>query len=104
MLRKYFQVGGEHDDLYRVKPSLRDLVTYYQINLSTPPYPIPGQLDVIFCKNVMIYFTDTLRRQIVDQFQSMLRPGGYLIVGMAESLSAAKHQLKSVEPSVYRKS
>jgi chemotaxis protein methyltransferase CheR len=103
LLRKYFQVGGENDELYRVKQSLRDLVSYYQINLSTPPYPIPGELDVIFCKNVMIYFTDILRRQIVDQFQRMLRPGGYLIVGMAESLSAAKHDLKAIEPSVYRK-
>ncbi len=103
LLRKYFQVGGEQDELYRVKQELRDLVRYYQINLSTPPYPIPGQLDVIFCKNVMIYFTDDLRRLIVEQFQSMLRPGGYLVVGMAESLSAAKHDLKPIEPSVYQK-
>lgn len=103
LLRKYFQVGGDDDELFRVKPVLRNVVSFHQINLSTPPYPIQGQLDVIFCKNVMIYFNQQLRQQIVQQFQTMLRPGGYLVVGMAESLSASKHGLKSVEPSVYRR-
>jgi len=103
LLRKYFQVGGEEDQLYRVKPIIRNLVTFQQINLATPPYPIKGGLDVIFCKNVMIYFNQELRQQIVQTFQGMLRPGGYLVVGMAESLSASKHQMKPVEPSVYRK-
>jgi chemotaxis protein methyltransferase CheR len=103
LLRKYFQVGGQDDELFRVKPVLSQMVSYKQINLSTPPYAVEGDLDVIFCKNVMIYFTQELRRQIVDQFQRMLRPGGFLVVGMAESLSAAKHDLKPVEPSVYRK-
>ncbi len=103
LLRKYFQVGGDADELYRVKPVLRNVVSFHQINLSTPPYPIQGLLDVIFCKNVMIYFNQQLRQQIVETFQSMLRPGGYLVVGMAESLSASKHGLKPVEPSVYLK-
>lgn len=104
LLRKYFQVGGDADELYRVKPVLRNLITFQQINLSTPPYPVEGPLDVIFCKNVMIYFNQGLRQQIIGNFQTMLRPGGYLAVGMAESLSAIKHELKPVEPSVYRKS
>jgi len=103
LLRKYFQVGGDADELFRVKPVLSDMVSYRQINLSTPPYPVQGDLDAIFCRNVMIYFTQDLRRQIVGEFQRMLRPGGYLVVGMAESLSAAKHDLQPVEPSVYRK-
>jgi chemotaxis protein methyltransferase CheR len=103
LLRKYFQVGGNEDELFRVKPALSDMVSYKQINLSTPPYPVQGDLDLIFCKNVMIYFTQQLRKQIVTEFQKMLRPGGYLIVGMAESLSASRHELQTIEPSVYRK-
>jgi chemotaxis protein methyltransferase CheR len=103
LLRRYFQVGGENDELFRVKGVLSKMVSYKQINLSAPPYPVQGDLDVIFCKNVMIYFTQDLRHQIVSEFQRMLRPGGYLVVGMSESLSASKHELRPVEPSVYRK-
>ena len=55
LLKKYFQIGvGRADRLYRVKPSLREAVTFQQINLSTPPYPVEGGLDMIFCRNVMI--------------------------------------------------
>jgi chemotaxis protein methyltransferase CheR len=79
------------------------MVSYSQINLSTPPYPVQGNLDAIFCKNVMIYFTQELRKQIVAEFQGMLRRGGYLVVGMSESLSASKHELRAIEPSVYQK-
>lgn len=103
LLRKYFQVGGDADELFRVKPVLRNLISFRQINLSTPPYPTDGPLDVIFCKNVMIYFNQELRQQIIQNFEAMLQPGGYLAVGMAESLSAVKHGLRTVEPSVYRK-
>ena len=103
LLRKYFQVGGAEDELFRVKPVLSSMVSYKQINLSTPPYPVQGELDVIFCKNVMIYFTQELRRRIVSEFQRMMRPGWFLVVGMSESLTAAKNELRPVEPSVYRK-
>jgi chemotaxis protein methyltransferase CheR len=103
-LKKHFQVGGSADaELYRVKPALRDMVAYQQINLSTPPYAIQGQLDVIFCRNVMIYFNRDLRKLMIRTFQDMLRPGGYLVVGLAESLSGLQHDLTVIEPSVYCK-
>jgi chemotaxis protein methyltransferase CheR len=103
-LKKHFQIGGETgSELYRVKSQLREMVAYQQINLSTPPYPLQGQLDVIFCRNVMIYFNRDLRRLMIRTFQDMLRPGGYLVVGMAESLSGIQHEMTTVEPSVYQK-
>lgn len=104
LLRKYFQKGvGRAAQLYRVKQQVRDLVSFRQINLSTPPYPVDGQLDAIFCRNVMIYFAQDLRRNLVHHFEQMLRPGGYLFVGLAESLSGVHKNLTTVEPSVYRK-
>lgn len=104
LLRRYFQKGGPRaEGLYRVKQELRELVDFRQINLSTPPYPIDGPLDVIFCRNVMIYFNQELRRLLVQTMERMLRPGGYLFVGMAESLSGIHENLVTVEPSVYRK-
>jgi chemotaxis protein methyltransferase CheR len=104
LLRRYFQKGvGRAAQLYRVKQSLRDLVSFKQINLSTPPYPVEGGLDAIFCRNVMIYFNHDLRRVLVHHFEQMLRPGGHLFVGLAESLTGIHKNLKTVEPSVYRK-
>ena len=104
ILKRYFQKGvGRAEDLYRVKSELRDMVSFRQVNLATPPYAVESPLDVIFCRNVMIYFNQDLRKRLVKTFSDMLRPGGYLIVGMAESLSGIHEKLKSVEPSVYVK-
>lgn len=104
LLKRYFQKGvGRASQLYRVKQQLRDLVSFQQINLSTPPYPIDRNLDAIFCRNVMIYFDHDLRRMLVHHFEQMIRPGGYLFVGMAESLTGIHKNLTTVEPSVYRK-
>ena len=104
LLKRYFQKGvGRAQDLFRVKSDLRDLVSFRQVNLATPPYAVEAPLDVIFCRNVMIYFNQDLRRRLVGSFSDMLRPGGYLVVGMAESLSGIHEKLKSVEPSVYVK-
>jgi chemotaxis protein methyltransferase CheR len=104
LLKKYFQQGvGRAAQLYRIKRELRERVGFKQINLSTPPYPVEGNLDAIFCRNVMIYFNHDLRRLLVHHFEQMLRPGGYLFVGLAESLTGAHKNLSTVEPSVYRK-
>lgn len=104
LLKKYFQKGvGRAEQLYRVKQQLRDMVSYRQINLSTPPYPINGELDAIFCRNVMIYFNNDLRAMLVHHFERLLKPGGLLFVGMAESLTGIHKNLATVEPSVYRK-
>jgi chemotaxis protein methyltransferase CheR len=104
LMKKYFQKGvGRAEQLFRVKPELRDLVSFRQINLSTPPYAVAGGQDAIFCRNVMIYFNHDLRRKLVHQFEQMLQPQGYLFVGLAESLTGVHPNLKAVEPSVYRK-
>ena len=104
MLKRYFQKGvGRAQDLFRVKSELRDLISFRQVNLATPPYAVESPLDLIFCRNVMIYFNQDLRKRLVRTFSDMLRPGGYLVVGMAESLSGIHDKLKSVEPSVYIK-
>jgi len=104
LLKKYFRKGvGKAAELVRVNPEIRNLVSYSQINLSTPPYPIEGGLDMIFCRNVMIYFDSDLRQKLVKNFENLLRPGGVLFVGMAESLSGVSKSMKTLEPSVYQK-
>jgi chemotaxis protein methyltransferase CheR len=104
LLARYFQRGrGRADGLYRAKPVLRDMVVFRRINLIAPPYPVRGPLDVIFCRNVMIYFDNTVRAQLLASMYDMLRPNGYLMVGHAESLSGMLSSFTSVEPSVYIK-
>ncbi len=86
---------------YEVADTLRRMVTFARMNLSTPPFPMKGPFDVIFCRNVMIYFDNTVRKRLLDNCYSLLKPGGYLMVGHAESLSGMLSSFRSVEPAVY---
>jgi chemotaxis protein methyltransferase CheR len=87
---------------YRVKAALRARVHFRQLNLleATPPFTAPLQL--IFCRNVMIYFDRRTQEELIARLTSHLVPGGYLIVGHSEGLSGVSHQLEPVQPSVYR--
>ena len=70
---------------YQVKPRLRRLVTFAQMNLASPVYV--GRMDLIFCMNVLIYFTEERRQALVQKFYESLEPGGYLFLGHSESIS-----------------
>jgi len=103
VLDKYF-VKRDDDtgaETYRVTDELRRMVTFGRINLAKQPYPLRGPLDVVFCRNVMIYFDNEVRKRLLAEMFRLLRPGGHLIVGHAESLSGMLSRFKSVEPSVY---
>jgi len=102
LLERYFQRGfSEREGYYRVKAELRRKVGVQYINLFQPHYPLPNGLDVIFCRNVMIYFDAPSRELLLDRLTEQLAPGGYLFVGHSESLIGLRHSLKSVWPSVY---
>jgi chemotaxis protein methyltransferase CheR len=92
-----------HEAVYKVKDSLRRMVLFRRLNLSKPPFPLRGPLDVVFCRNVMIYFDNRVRSLLLDEIGRLLRPDGYLMVGHAESLTGMMSAFKSVRPSVYRK-
>ena len=103
-LRRYFLRGfGEREGFYRVRPELRRLVHVEHVNLFQPHYPLPPGLDVIFCRNVMIYFDQPSRQELLDRLTAMLAPGGALFVGHAESLLGLRHGLRTAWPSVYLK-
>jgi chemotaxis protein methyltransferase CheR len=69
----------------QVKPRLRKMISFTQMNLASPVYV--GRMDLIFCMNVLIYFSDQRRREVVQRFFDSLEPGGYLFLGHSESLS-----------------
>jgi chemotaxis protein methyltransferase CheR len=70
---------------YQVKARLRKMITFAQMNLASPVYV--GRMDLIFCMNVLIYFSEERRRALVQRFYESLEPGGYLFLGHSESIS-----------------
>jgi chemotaxis protein methyltransferase CheR len=72
-------------DGYQIKPRLRKMVTFAQMNLAAAVYV--GRMDLIFCMNVLIYFSEDRRRTLVQRFYDTLEPGGYLFLGHSESIS-----------------
>ncbi len=103
-LQRYFRRGfGEREGLYRVKPELRHRVQTVAINLFQDAYPLAAGQDVIFCRNVMIYFEEASRQTLVERLFDQLAPGGYLFVGHAESLLGLRHRFRQVKPAVYER-
>ncbi|HMD32212.1 MAG TPA: protein-glutamate O-methyltransferase CheR [Candidatus Acidoferrales bacterium] len=91
-------------DQWQVRPRIRRLVRVAPMNLAQPVYA--GRMDLIFCMNVMIYFTEERRMALVRGFYDMLNPGGYLVLGHAESLAKCPLKLESFlhgDSLLYRK-
>lgn len=87
--------------IYRVKPDLRKMITFRRLNLMDPSYPFSGKFDVIFCRNVMIYFDKPTQEELVNKFYRYLTAGGYLFIGHSESLTALKTPFQLIRPTVY---
>lgn len=94
-------VVGANDRL-RVIASTAGLVQFARLNLMCE-WPMRGPFDMIFCRNVMIYFDKPTQERLVTRFTSLLAPGGHLMVGHSESLSGLRHDLSYVQPATYRK-
>lgn len=87
---------------YEVAAALRAPLVFRRLNLATPPLPMRGPLDVVFCRNVMMYFDRAVRQRLVEEIERLLRPGGYLLTGHAETLNGLSTSLVAERPSVYR--
>ncbi|MEM7391539.1 MAG: protein-glutamate O-methyltransferase CheR [Verrucomicrobiota bacterium] len=84
-----------------VKPAVMAPVTFRRLNLSGTPFPVQRPFDVIFCRNVMIYFNQETRRRLIAELRRLLKPEGYLFIGHAESLMGIDSGLRRVATSVY---
>lgn len=100
---KYFEKIRQNEEYaYRVAKPLKDIVVFRRLNLKEA-YPFKGPFDIIFCRNVMIYFDKPTQQHIITKISSYLDSGGYFFVGHSESLAGLKHDLIYVRPAVYRK-
>lgn len=103
LCRKYvLRNKDKNNPLVRIVPALRKKIRFGRINFMDDSFPLPDKMDVIFCRNVIIYFDKKTQEALVKKFCQNLRPGGYLFLGHSESLHGFDLPLKQIAPTVYR--
>jgi len=103
VIQKYFnKVTNGASPTFQVKNHVRGLVRLGRLNLMES-WPVTGPFNVIFCRNVMIYFDRSTQQKLINRFWDLIQPGGYLFVGHSEGLSGVSHKFNYVQPATYRK-
>jgi len=92
---RYFTSRG---DQWEVRPEIKRRVSFRELNL-TGGYELLGRFDVIFCRNVLIYFSNSQKQDILDRMARILNPGGYLFIGSSESLSSHSDRFEMISES-----
>jgi chemotaxis protein methyltransferase CheR len=101
-VRRFFQKGkGDQAGYVRVRPELRQLITFKPLNLLATSWPITGPFDAIFCRNVMIYFDKPTQSKILARFVPLLKPQGLLFAGHSENFMYVSESLKLRGKTVY---
>ena len=101
--KRYFQKGdNKWKGYFRVKRQIREKICFHRLNFRDN-FCFKEPFDVIFCRNVMIYFDTPTKEILVGKFFRNLSKGGYFFIGHAESLTGLEHQFKYIQPSIYQK-
>lgn len=102
-VKRFFLKGsGKQEGFARIRPELRDMIQFRQINLLDNNWPLRPPFDAIFCRNVMIYFDKQTQLQILEKFVPLLRPDGLLFAGHSESFHHASSLFKLNGNTVYQ--
>ena len=99
-LRNYFVPKGDN---YAVCDDIKKGIIFRKFNLMKPDFTFKKKFQVIFCRNVMIYFDNETRNQVVERFYEVTESGGYIFIGHSESLTHTDTKYKYIMPAVYRK-
>jgi len=99
-IQQYF---NQENGKYRIKDEVRREVLFRKFNLMTPVFPFKGDFDMIFCRNVMIYFDEKTKAELAKKLYNQLRVGGYLLIGHSETLNGLGTQFKHVQSAIYQK-
>jgi len=101
--RKYFKkVNGDSSQNYQVHDKIKSLIKFARLNLMGP-WQMRGPFDVIFCRNVMIYFDRITREKLIHRFWKLIKPHGFLFVGHSESLTGGSNLFQYIQPATYMK-
>ncbi|MEJ2032379.1 MAG: protein-glutamate O-methyltransferase [Deltaproteobacteria bacterium] len=104
LLRRYFMRGkGSQQNFHRIIPELRQKIAFRRLNFKDEDFGFDRLFDIIFCRNVIIYFDRATQSAFFEKIHRHLAPGGYLLIGHSESLEGIHDRMKRVAPTVYRK-
>ncbi len=92
-----------HKDVYQIEDKIKKDVIFRIFNLMDEKFPFKQKFHVIFCRNVMIYFDQQTKRELITKFYDMTESGGYLFIGHSESISRDETRYQYIMPAVYRK-
>ncbi len=87
----------------RIAPELRAMVSFGRINLMEPPFQMDREIDVIFCRNILIYFDKPNQERVLQRLSDHLRPGGYMFLGHSETIGGFNLPLEAVDATVFRR-
>jgi len=102
---KAFMLKGSRSQEGKMKagPEIRSMIRFERLNLNKEVYPFQKPFDLLFCRNVLIYFDTESKRRVIDRLLQVLSPTGYLFIGHAESLTGLGDRVRSILPTVYVK-
>ena len=101
--KKYFHKGsGDNKNKVKVDSSLQKIITFKQLNL-LHEWPLKGPFDIIFCRNVIIYFDKKTQQELFERYYDLLAPGGLLMLGHSENLGAYQKYFENVGRTIFRK-
>ncbi len=104
MKRRYFLKSKDRNQhIVRIKPELRQKCRFQRLNLMDDSWDVPARFEIIFCRNVLIYFDKPTQERIIRHLLHHLIPGGYLFLGHSETVFSMNLPLKTVGPTAYRK-
>lgn len=98
---RYFSKISDKD--WQVKDSIRDIVMFKKLNFMDEKFPFKNKFDIIFCRNVMIYFDEITRKKLVNKFIKFIKTNGWLFIGHSETLGNKYPDLKYIKPAIYRR-
>ena len=101
--RRWFRRGtGPHEGMARVIPEIQNMIAFRQLNLMQE-WPMQGPFDVIFCRNVVIYFDKETQSRLFERFAAIVQPDGHLVVGHSETLNSCCDRFKLIDKTIYRR-
>ncbi len=102
-LRRWFMKGkGSNAGVVRVSSELRDIISFHQLNLMEK-WPVHGPLDIIFCRNVVIYFDKETQKKIFNRFADLIDMAGHLFIGHSESLHKVTDRFELLGKTIYQR-
>ncbi len=97
-----FLKASDKEDTLKVRDEIKKLISFKRLNL-LEQWPMKGQFDVIFCRNVVIYFDKATQRALFERYANILTPNGYLFIGHSESLHRVSERFRLLGKTIYQK-